>query len=275
MNDEAVITHTGDGIATITLNRPAARNAITVDMLRRVRAAMTAADADPEVGAVVLTGADPAFCAGLDLKELGGSGPRIKLSGAEPGGDGPGGDAHCPWRPIGKPIVGAVNGPAVTGGLEFALHCDILLASERAVFADTHARVGVMPGWGLSVLLPRAVGRGMARRMSLTGEFVDARTALRCGLVTEVTAHDRLPGRAREVAAAIAGNDREAVTTLLASYRAIELEETAGGLAREAATTREWAAAGVDRAAGASRRREEVVRANRRGLDTNAGENRA
>ncbi|QFG26508.1 enoyl-CoA hydratase [Actinomadura sp. WMMB 499] len=275
MSEEAVTTRTGDGIATITLNRPAARNAITLDMLRRLRDAMTAADADPAVGAIVLTGADPAFCAGLDLKELGGSGPRIKLSGGERAEDEPCGAAHCPWRPTGKPVVGAVNGPAITGGLEFALHCDILLASERAVFADTHARVGVMPGWGLSVLLPRAVGRGMARRMSLTGEFVDARTALRFGLVTEVTAHERLPGRAREVAAAIAANDPEAVTALLASYRAIELEETAGGLAREAATTREWTAAGVDRAAGASRRREEVVRAGRRGLDTGADGNRA
>jgi enoyl-CoA hydratase len=254
---------TGAGITTITLHRPEARNAINLEMLMRLREAMAAAGADPDVGAVILTGAGPAFCAGLDLKELGGPGPRIDLTGATAAGD-----DHCPWEPIGKPIVGAVNGPAVTGGLEFALHCDILLASETAVFADTHTRVGVMPGWGLSVLLPRAVGRGMARRMSLTGEFIDARTALRCGLVTEVVVPDRLLDRVRDVASAIAGNDREAVTALLASYRGIEREVIAGGFLREAETARIWAASGTDHAARASRRRDEVMLRGRRNLDT-------
>ena len=91
-----------------------------------------------------------------------------------------------------KPVIGAINGAAVTGGLELALYCDILIASEQARFADTHARVGLLPTWGLSVRLPQKVGVGMARRMSLTGDYLSAADALRAGLVTEVVPHDQL-----------------------------------------------------------------------------------
>src|SRR5256885_747368 len=111
---------------------------------------MAAAEIDDEVRAVILTGADPAFCAGVDLKELGQQTPARR--GGAAGGTGRG-------ARVSKPVIAAVNGAAVTGGLELVLNCDIVICSDRAVFADTHARVGVMPGWGLSVLLPLAVGR--------------------------------------------------------------------------------------------------------------------
>ena len=125
---------------------------------------------------MILTGADPVFCAGLDLKELGDS---TELPDISP-----------QWPPMTKPVIGAINGAAVTGGLELALYCDILIASEQARFADTHARVGLLPTWGLSVRLPQKVGVGMARRMSLTGDYLSSADAFRAGLVTEVVAHD-------------------------------------------------------------------------------------
>ena len=124
---------------------------------------------------VIFTGTDPVFCAGLDLKELG---DTTELPDISP-----------KWPPMNKPVIGAINGAAVTGGLELALYCDILIASDRARFADTHARVGLLPTWGLSVRLPQKVGVGMARRMSMTGDYLSAADALRAGLVTEVVAH--------------------------------------------------------------------------------------
>jgi enoyl-CoA hydratase/carnithine racemase len=102
------------------------------------------------------------------------------------------------------PIIAAINGPVFTGGLEMALGCDFLIASERAVFADTHARVGILPGGGMTARLPQLVGLGMARRLSMTGEVLDAARAERIGLVTEVVAHHRLLDRALELAAHIA-----------------------------------------------------------------------
>ena len=139
-------------------------------------------------------------------------------------------------------MIGAINGPAVTGGLEIALYCDVLIASENARFADTHARVGLLPTWGLSVRLPQKVGVGMARRMSLTGDYLSATEALRAGLVTEVVAHDDLLPTARRVAASIVGNNQKAVRALLDSYHRIDEQQTGGGLWIEAASARAWMA---------------------------------
>ena len=106
--------------------------------------------------------------------------------------------------PHDTPIIGAINGPTVTGGLELAMCCDFLIASERARFADTHARVGVMPGGGMTIRLPQLIGIDRARRMSLTGDYIDAETARDWGLVVEVVPHESLLARARELAATIA-----------------------------------------------------------------------
>lgn len=222
----------------MTLNRPAVRNAISSALLGSLRRAMAELGGDESIGAVVLTGADPAFCAGLDLKEL--SANDGLLGSVDDEAIPPG----YPWKPLGKPLIGAVNGVAITGGLELALNCDFLIASERAHFADTHARVGILPGWGLSVLLPQRVGFAMARRMSFTGDFVDAARALEAGLVTEVVPHDELVPRAQQLAATIAANNRPAVTSLHASYRRIEAEVVGRGLDIEQETGRSWRRSG-------------------------------
>ena len=252
MSDEPVLVTVDNGVATVTLNRPKARNAISTALLTGLGVAMSTLDADDAVHAVVLTGADPAFCAGLDLTELGAAGSGLYSAITDVA------DTHTPWPPISKPVIAAVNGPAVTGGLELVLNCDIVLCSERAVFADTHARVGVMPGWGLSVLLPLAVGRSLARQMSLTGDFVTAERACAAGLASEVVPHDELLARARAVAGAIAGNDRRAVRALLASYRRVEAEFVGGSYAVEEHTARDWNARNLDLAE-SGRRRAEVI----------------
>lgn len=187
-------------VRLITLNRPEARNALSGELIRALHAALVACDRDEQVRAVVLTGTDPAFCAGLDLKEAARDGAAYFTQYD---------DASCITQValLRTPVIGAVNGATFTGGLEIALGCDFLVASERAVFADTHARVGVLPGGGLTARLPAIVGQGHARRMSLTGEVVDAATALRMGLVTEVVPHGRLLSRARELAHGIAEVD--------------------------------------------------------------------
>ncbi len=226
-----VLVDVSERVATITLNRPEARNALSSEVLHRVPEVVRELEADDAVDVMILTGADPAFCAGLDLKELGSSGANLGASGS---------DHRGPFPPRTKPLIGAVNGVAVTGGLEYALACDFLLASERARFADTHARVGVMPGWGLTVLLPQAVGVRRARQMSLTGDYLDAATALSWGLVNEVVAHDRLLDRAREVAAAIVSNDQPGVRRMLATYEETAATTVADGWRAEAEAARSW-----------------------------------
>ncbi len=245
MTEPVVLLDVDGPVATITLNRPAARNAISSELLAGLGAAMAEVEAGEQVRVAILTGADPAFCAGVDLKELGKETSVLRTPALASSG---------PWALVSKPVIAAVNGPAVTGGLELVLNCDIVICSERAAFADTHARVGVLPGWGLSVLLPLAVGRSMARQMSFTGDFITAGQALTAGLVSEVVPHEGLLGRAREIAGAIAGNDARAVRALLASYRQVEAEVVAGGYAVEAQAAQAWARSGLDLAETGRRR---------------------
>jgi enoyl-CoA hydratase len=223
---DILLIDTTDRVRTITLNRPESRNALSTALRSRFFAALRDAEADDSVDVVIFTGADPVFCAGLDLKELGNT---TELPDISP-----------KWPPMSKPVIGAVNGAAVTGGLELALYCDILIASERARFADTHARVGLLPTWGLSVRLPQKVGVGMARRMSLTGDYLSAADALRAGLVTEVVPHEQLLPAARAIAASIVGNNQKAVRALLESYHRIDEDGTGSGLWLEAEAARKW-----------------------------------
>lgn len=240
--DDPVLWEASDRIATITLNRPEARNALSSEMLDLLPRLMTQAEEDDGIDVMVLTGVDPAFCAGLDLKELGSTAGNV-ATGRSAGGGGADGaasvhSARGPFPPHTKPLIGAVNGVAVTGGFELALNCDFLVASERAKFGDTHARVGIMPGWGLAVLLPQAIGVRRAREMSFTGNFMDAGEALEFGLVNRVVPHDQLLQTARTIAADIVGNDQAALRQLRATYDAVTFHDD--GWEAEARSARAW-----------------------------------
>lgn len=222
-----ILSDVDDRVATITLNRPEARNAINRELSYALWDAITAAGNDAGVDVVVVTGADPAFCAGVDLKEVSGeTAPTVEERAP---GAGPGRDTNGLYRflpVIDKPIIGAINGVTVTGGLEVALQCTFLIASERARFADTHARVGIMPGGGMTVLLAQSIGPRRAIEMSLSGNFVTADEALRLGLVNHVVPHDDLLPYTRQVASDIASNDQIGVRRLLSHYRQIATAAT-------------------------------------------------
>jgi len=223
-------------VALVVLDRPGARNALTGAMIASLADALGEADADPGVAAVVLTGRDPAFCAGLDLTDLAKTYDDVA---ATPRGDRP------PLRrglmpDTTTPVIGAVNGPAVTGGLELALGCDFLIASERATFADTHARVGVLPAGGMTIRLPQLIGVNRARQMSLTGDFVDAATACAWGLVNEVVPHADLVSRAVELGGAIAESDSAAVGELRSMYGTLAHRGDDGSYEEEARWSRRW-----------------------------------
>jgi enoyl-CoA hydratase/carnithine racemase len=210
---ETVLSETSDRVCTVTLNRPHARNAMNSELQRALAVGLAGAEADDGVDVAILTGADPAFCAGLDLRELGSTAANL-VGGRDDENRSP---FTVLWM-MTKPVIGAINGPAVTGGFELALGCDFLVASERATFGDTHARVGVTPGGGMSVFLPQTVGLRRAKEMSLTGNFMDAHEALAFGLVNHVVEHAELLPTARRLAADIVGNDQHAVRNLKDLY---------------------------------------------------------
>ncbi len=201
MNRELVKVARDGEIATVTLNRPEKLNALNRALRGEFCAAMLELNADAAVAVVIVTGAGRAFSAGLDLNELGAEGLR------ETGGV----TFISVVERMDAPVIAAVNGFAVTAGFELALACDIVIASETAQFADTHARVGVMPGGGMSARLPRAVGVRKAKELSLTGNYLDAREAERLGLVNRVVAPERLMAEAGETARQIASADRRVV----------------------------------------------------------------
>jgi enoyl-CoA hydratase/carnithine racemase len=160
MTPPLVLSDDAGSVRVLTMNRPEARNALNTELIEALYAALGDADGDPSVRAVVLTGVDPAFCAGVDLKEA----QRLGTAYFEQFQT-----QSCIRKTaqMRKPIIGAINGPVFTGGLEMALGCDFLIASQRAVFADTHARVGILPGGGMTARLPQVVGGAMARRLSM------------------------------------------------------------------------------------------------------------
>ncbi|MFW0796088.1 enoyl-CoA hydratase [Gordonia sp. CPCC 205515] len=210
---EVLLVTNHDTVALVTLNRPDARNSLSPELITALSTTLRSLDADPQVRAIVLTGTDPAFCAGLDLRALAADGPDYLQLFA---------DDDC-IRLVGElatPVIGAINGPAITGGLEIALGCDFLIAGDRALFGDTHARVGVLPGGGLTARLPDRVGTAWARRMSFASEIVDAELALRIGLVTEVVEHDRLIPHALDLAARVSDAPGDVTASLKHMYTA-------------------------------------------------------
>jgi enoyl-CoA hydratase len=219
---------TVDRVRIITLNRPEARNALSSSLNAALFEALVRADAQDDLDVIVLTGTDPAFCAGLDLKEAARDGAAFfrKFQTA---------DSINQVGKLKKPTVGAINGATFTGGLEIALGCDFLIASERAVFADTHGRVGVLPGGGMTARLPWAVGLRQARLMSMTGDPIDAWRAERLGLVAEVVPHGQLLERSLAIARAMTEIAPETLLSLKRMYsegsqttmgQALELERS-------------------------------------------------
>jgi enoyl-CoA hydratase len=210
----------------LTLNRPERRNALNTELLRALERAFAEAESSPEVDLIILTGAEPSFCGGVDLRELEERGRAPEM------GD--------PLAGLTKPLIGAINGPAITGGLELALMCDLRLASEKAAFGDTHGRVGLVPGWGAMARLPIAVGVSRAAEMLLSGRVVDAQEALTFGLVNEVVAHAALLPRALALAEAVLQSEQGAVRAMLAQLREGAGASLAEGLARERRSADAW-----------------------------------
>ncbi len=254
--EPVLLTEISERIATVTLNRPRARNALSRALRKAIWKTFTGLDADDDVDVIILTGADPGFCAGLDLKELASGDDSLGDTGAS----GSTSANRGPMPPMSKPVIGAVNGVAITGGFELALACDFLVAGEHARFADTHARVGIMPGWGLTVELPEAIGFRRAREMSFTGNFLDAQTACEWGLVNRVVPHDDLLPTARGLAADIVSNDQQAVRTIRTTYRQGSLATGAEAWEIEGRAAGEWQADGVDPAEIEKRRRQVTAR---------------
>ena len=213
MNDELVLTEIDpSGYAVLTLNRPASLNALSRALMTQLAQAVRRLEADAAVRVLILTGAGKAFCAGLDLKELGSGQGALGVDGAVHGND-----PVTALQQFSGPVIGAINGAAVTGGFELALACDVLLASPQARFADTHARIGVAPGWGLSQKLSRAIGIYRAREVSLTGNWVSAEQAAAWGFVNRVIPADDLLPAAR----ALAGDMLSCLPEMLVRYKAI------------------------------------------------------
>ena len=200
MSSSVLLVGKHDAVATVTLNRPEAMNALSAELRLRLGQAFRELQADPEVRVAIVTGAGRAFCAGMDLKEL--------SSGAE-GTTGfdqsaVGQDMSDAIAAFEGPIIAAVNGHAVTAGFELALACDLIIASTNARFADTHARVGILPGWGLSQRLPRLIGIARAKDLSFTGNTVLAAQACEWGLVNRVVEPEALLPTCQALAAQMA-----------------------------------------------------------------------
>lgn len=221
------------GYAVVTLNRPLQLNALSKALMLELATTIDRLGENPAVRVLILTGAGRAFCAGLDLKEIGAGQGTLGSTDAAPASADADADANAappadadarprrdPVAAIGRfagPVIGAINGPAVTGGFELALACDVLLASPMARFADTHARVGVAPGWGLSQRLSRAIGPYRAREVSLTGNWVRAEQAAAWGFVNRVVPAEGLLPAARALAQDMLGT----LPHMLTRYKAV------------------------------------------------------
>jgi E-phenylitaconyl-CoA hydratase len=258
-----VLLSARDGaVGTLTLNRPERRNAIDQAMRDSLRSSLEELDADRAIRVVVLTGAGESFCAGVDLAEAAGGGEVGGVRGAT--GDAAGRNADTasnapsatarppiaePLWTFRKPVIAALNGAAVGGGLELALACDIRVASEGARFGLTELKIGSLPGSGGTQLLPRIVGPGNAARLILTGDLIDAAEALRIGLVSDVVAPEALAAEAAALARRIAQN---APLSLLAAKEALRAAAELGFAEGRKLERRLWAelAATEDRSEG-------------------------
>jgi len=205
MKYSTIVYEKQDGIARITLNRPEVLNAITPQLFQELHEALTKIADDDTVGVVVLTGAGRAFCAGVDIKSMGSLDNSVitrRTLAAK---------VIEAIETLDKPVIAAVNGYCLTGGLELATACDLIIASENATFGDTHARWGLTPTWGGSQRLPRMVGAMKAKEMVFTCDMITAEEAQQIGLVNKVAAPDKLDETVLELANKILANSRVSI----------------------------------------------------------------
>lgn len=226
-----------DGFATVTLNRPEAMNALSSELRHAIANTFRELQNDDDIRAVILTGEGRAFCAGMDLKEM--AAGASDESAFQDEGD----VVQEAILAFDRPIIGAINGHAVTAGFELSLLCDFLIASTEAKFADTHARVGMLPGWGLSQRLPRLIGISRAKEISFTGNFITAQQAEAWGLVNRVVSPEELLPTCKALAADIAS----CVPEVIRRYKRLIDEgygmNFADASAHESAVALDWARA--------------------------------
>jgi enoyl-CoA hydratase len=235
MNFENIILEKRDGIARITLNRPEVLNALNVVILVEIRKALDAIQDDDSIGVAVLTGAGRAFSVGVDLKSIGGR----RLEGGSVGDEinQAARSLIQTMEKLSKPIIAMVNGFCLTGALEIAIGCDMIVASENAKFGDTHIRWGFRPTWGLSQKLPRALGIMKAKELSFTAEMISAEKAERIGLINRVVTAEELEPTVQALAEKIMNNSRDAIAAYKALINRGFRENLATALELEAETT--------------------------------------
>ncbi len=207
MEDKVVLVEHRGPIAIVTLNRPDALNAMSQALSAQLAEAFAGLGQNDATRVAILTGTGRAFCAGMDLKELASGAAELQAPDEIEGA----GHRKFGMAAFPGPVIGAINGFAITGGLELAMACDIRIAARGAKFADTHARVGVVPGGRMSALLSRLIGLPRAKEMSLSGNAIDADTAERWGLVNRVVEPEELMPAAIALAESIAANDPDLI----------------------------------------------------------------
>ena len=248
MSKQWVLTSNKNQVTTVTMNRPEALNALSEALRQELIEIFTDLATDPKTDVVILTGTGRAFTVGLDLKELSDDDPGKAVTST---------DLTDAMVNLNKPMIGAINGFAITGGFEIALMSDFLIAGPEAKFADTHTRVGIVPGWGLSQKLPRLIGLYRAKELSLTGNFLDADTAYAWGLVNRVVDNDELLPLCQSLGEDIASTDavtRKTMRQIIDQGWSTTLE---AGLAIEKEANRAHADAEL-RAEGVADKREQV-----------------
>jgi enoyl-CoA hydratase/carnithine racemase len=212
--DDLILSEVEDGVVVLTLNQPASRNAISdLPMIEALLCALREADAAPTTQVIILTGAGSVFSSGGNVKKMG---PGSGLADAQPAltrGNYRRGIQQIPlaFESLETPVIAAVNGAAIGAGCDLAMMCDIRIAAESALFAESFVKLGLVPGDGGAWLLPRIVGQSKAYEMALTGDRIDAAQALQCGLVSMVVPDSDLLDAARALARRIAANPAHAV----------------------------------------------------------------
>jgi enoyl-CoA hydratase len=217
MSEVACVTveRSPEGWAVLTLNRPDRLNTLSIQLRQALEREVAALEQDPSIHVLILTAAGKMFTAGLDLDEWNSAAPDPAAAAYRH-------DAVAALQQFRGPVIAAVNGPAITGGLEVVLSCDLIVASEHARFADTHVRVGLLPGWGGSVRLLSRVGIARAKELALTARTLNAEEALRLGLINHVVPHEELLPFAQAMAREMLKAEPES----LKAYKALLDEES-------------------------------------------------